>query len=151
MAGHAAGQMASDAVAAADRHGDVTAGNRLNQAGQQLGQGQGQGQGLSPMAAAAQSCCVADRRFPFYGMTTFGFVTTLSHIAKNFDLVTNCTKTYIAASGRSQKMVLGGEGGLGAVPPAWMQGQSPARDLEAKTFPRIWSIIAFCLMVKAFS
>ena len=149
MAGHAAGQMASDAVAAADRHGDVTAGSRLNQAGQQLGQGQGQGH--SPMAAAAQSCCVADRRFPYYGMTTFGFVTTLSPIAKNFDLVTNCTKTYIAASGRSQKMMLGGEGGLGAVPPAWVQGQSPARDLGAKAFPRIWSIIAFCLMVKAFS
>jgi len=115
--------MASDAVAAADRHGDVTAGSRLNQAGQQLGQGQGQGH--SPMAAAAQSCCVADRRFPYYGMTTFGFVTTLSPIAKNFDLVTNCTKTYIAASGRSQKMVLGGRRGSEGCAPSVGAGAEP--------------------------
>jgi len=55
--------MASDAAAAG--HSDVTAGSRLHPACSQLGQDH------PPMAAPAQSCCVADRRFPYYGKTTF--------------------------------------------------------------------------------
>ena len=45
---------------------------------------------------------------------------------------------------RIQKIVLGGEGGLGAVPPAEVHGaETPA--------PRSWSTNAFCVLVKAFS
>ena len=57
--------MASDAVAAADHHSDV-AGSRLRQTSQL-----DQGQGHTTMAAVAQSCCVADRRFPYYGKSPF--------------------------------------------------------------------------------
>jgi len=45
----------------------------------------------------------------------------------------------------------GGEGGIGAVPPAGIEGaEPPLGDLDGKT-PRSWSINAFCVMVKAFS
>ena len=54
--------MASDAVTA-EHHSDVT-GTRLRHPSHL-----GQGQGHATMAAAAQSCCVADRQFPYYGKT----------------------------------------------------------------------------------
>jgi len=52
--------MASEADAAPDHRGN---GSRLHQASSHLGHGP------SPMDAASQSCCVADRRFPYYGKT----------------------------------------------------------------------------------
>ena len=63
--------MASDA-AVADHRGDVT-GSRLRQASQL-----GQGRGHTTMAAAAQSCCVADRRFPYYGKTALYLINPLA-------------------------------------------------------------------------
>jgi len=44
-----------------------------------------------------------------------------------------------------------GDGDLGAVSPAGVQGtEPPLGSLGAKP-PRSWNIIAFCVMVKAFS